>query len=64
MSSPKKLNISWYIVSDYLAAVIAWIIMYFTRRYLLEEAITTPAGIYLNSRFWWGLKTGICLANP
>lgn len=56
MSSAKKLHISWYIISDYLAAVIAWIILYFTRRYLLAEIISTSTGIYLNSRFWWGLS--------
>ncbi|HYF31274.1 MAG TPA: sugar transferase [Chitinophagaceae bacterium] len=55
MSFAKKLHISWYILSDYLTAVIAWIILYFTRRYLLEETITTQSGIYLNDRFWWGL---------
>src|SRR5688572_30419974 len=55
MPLPKKLHISWYILSDYLTAIIAWIILYFTRRYLLEETITTHYGIYLNNRFWWGL---------
>lgn len=55
MPSAKKLHISWYILSDYLTAVIAWFVLYFTRRYLLEEAITTQDGIYLNDRFWWGL---------
>ena len=55
MPLPKKLHISWYILSDYITAIIAWIILYFTRRYLLEETIATHYGIYLNNRFWWGL---------
>lgn len=55
MPLPKKLHIGWYILGDYLTAIIAWIILYFTRRYLLEETITTQYGIYLNNRFWWGL---------
>ncbi|MGB8193730.1 MAG: sugar transferase [Chitinophagaceae bacterium] len=55
MPAVKKIHITWYILSDYLAAVIAWIILYFTRRYLLQEAITTGSGVYLNERFWWGL---------
>lgn len=55
MPLPKKLHISWYILSDYITAIVAWIILYFTRRYLLEETITTQYGIYLNNRFWWGL---------
>jgi exopolysaccharide biosynthesis polyprenyl glycosylphosphotransferase len=56
MPSAKKIHITWYILSDYLAAAIAWIILYFTRRYLLAEVLTTPSGIYLNDRFWWGLS--------
>jgi hypothetical protein len=55
MPSSKKIHIIWYLVSDYLAAIIAWIILYFTRRYLLEEFIETSRGIYLNNRFWMGL---------
>jgi len=55
MPSSKKIHIIWYLVSDYLAAVLAWIILYFTRRYLLEEFIETAKGIYLSNRFWTGL---------
>jgi polysaccharide biosynthesis protein PslA len=55
MPPGKKIHISWYILSDYLAAIIAWMVLYFIRRYMLEEAITTEKGIYLNDRFWWGL---------
>lgn len=57
MPSAKKIHITWYILSDYLAAAIAWIILYFTRRYLLAEVLTTDSGIYLNNRFWWGLMS-------
>src|SRR5687768_3504801 len=56
MSSSKKIHIIWYLVSDYLAAVLAWIILYFTRRYLLDEFIETPEGIYLSDRFWIGIS--------
>jgi len=55
MSSSKKIHIIWYLVSDYLAAMLAWIILYFTRRYLLQEFIETSQGIYLSNRFWSGL---------
>jgi len=53
--SSKKIHIIWYLVSDYLAAMLAWIILYFTRRYLLQEFIETSQGIYLSNRFWSGL---------
>lgn len=55
MPSAKRIHITWYVLNDYLAAAISWIILYFTRRYLLQEVITTDNGVYLNDRFWWGL---------
>jgi exopolysaccharide biosynthesis polyprenyl glycosylphosphotransferase len=56
MSQSKKLHIAWYILSDYLAAVLAWIIIYFTRRLLLSEPVVLNNEIYLNNRFWLGLS--------
>ena len=56
MSTNRKIHNNWYIFSDYIAAILAWIILYFTRRYLLEEVITVERRIYLNSRFWWGIS--------
>ena len=53
--SGRKIHISWYVLGDYVAAAIAWIILYFTRRYLLAEVIETSKGLYLNDRFWIGL---------
>jgi exopolysaccharide biosynthesis polyprenyl glycosylphosphotransferase len=55
MPSSRKVHIGWYLLSDYVTAAIAWIILYFTRRYLLEEVIETSRGIVLNNRFWIGL---------
>lgn len=56
MHQSKKIHSNWYVCSDYIAAVLAWIILYFTRRYLLEEAITVQQRLYLNDRFWWGIS--------
>jgi exopolysaccharide biosynthesis polyprenyl glycosylphosphotransferase len=55
MAASKKIHIIWYILSDYFAAVLAWIILYFTRRSLLNEPIVMNGHIYLNSRFWLGI---------
>lgn len=49
-----KLATGWWVAGDYIAALIAELILYFARRYLLEEAITIEKKIYLNDRFWWG----------
>jgi len=56
MASTKRIHSSWYVFSDYLAAILAWLVIYFTRRYLLEEALTFERRIYLNDRFWWGIS--------
>ncbi|MFI5151811.1 MAG: sugar transferase [Chitinophagales bacterium] len=56
MPVPKKIHIIWYILSDYLAAILSWIILYFTRRYLLSEPIYVQGALYLNNRFWLGIS--------
>jgi exopolysaccharide biosynthesis polyprenyl glycosylphosphotransferase len=55
MPSVKRIHSTWYLLSDYIAAILAWIVLYFTRRYLLHETITRDNEIYLNSRFWLGI---------
>ncbi|PWT71645.1 MAG: sugar transferase [Bacteroidetes bacterium] len=55
MVASKKIHIAWYIVSDYLAAILAWIILYFTRRSLLHETTVINGHPYLNNRFWLGI---------
>jgi polysaccharide biosynthesis protein PslA len=56
MPKSKKLHVGWYILSDYLAAILAWIIMYFSRRLLLSEPVIVNDEIYLNNRFWLGIS--------
>jgi polysaccharide biosynthesis protein PslA len=55
MSFSKKIHISCYVFSDYFAGIMAWIVLYFTRRYLLDEPIYVNHRLYLNERFWDGL---------
>jgi exopolysaccharide biosynthesis polyprenyl glycosylphosphotransferase len=56
MSPKKKIPIAYYIAGDYLAGILAWILLYFVRRYLLEETLTVERKLYLNDRFWWGIS--------
>ena len=51
----RKIHITWYVLSDYLSGVTSWIILYFTRRLLLNEAIFVDGTLFLNNRFWIGL---------
>jgi exopolysaccharide biosynthesis polyprenyl glycosylphosphotransferase len=55
MRSNRKIHINWYALSDFLSAVLSWIILYFTRRILLSEPLFENGTIYLNNRFWLGL---------
>jgi polysaccharide biosynthesis protein PslA len=51
----RKIHITWYVLSDFLSAIISWMILYFTRRILLNEPVFTNGEIFLNDRFWLGL---------
>ena len=56
MPFPKKLHSVWYLIGDFIAAILAWIVLYFVRRYLLGEVVTIHGQLYLNQRFWLGLS--------
>jgi exopolysaccharide biosynthesis polyprenyl glycosylphosphotransferase len=51
------ISILWYIVSDYLAAVLSANIFHFSRRYLLSEPIFIDHHLFLTQRFWLGIST-------
>jgi exopolysaccharide biosynthesis polyprenyl glycosylphosphotransferase len=56
MSANKRIHSAWYIFSDYIAAILAWIVLYFARRIYLHETIYTQEhGLILGSPFWLGL---------
>lgn len=50
-----KVHNAWYLVSDFIAAVLSWIMLYFFRRWLLDEVIVINGELFLNQRFWLGL---------
>ncbi|HEY8735168.1 MAG TPA: sugar transferase [Puia sp.] len=51
----RKIHITWYVLSDFVSAILSWAILYFTRRTLLKEPIYIDGNIFLNNRFWLGL---------
>ncbi|MBO9631904.1 MAG: sugar transferase [Chitinophagaceae bacterium] len=53
--SVKPIHSAWYLLSDYTAAILGWIVFYFARRYFLHEQIIINNKIFLNNRFWLGL---------
>jgi exopolysaccharide biosynthesis polyprenyl glycosylphosphotransferase len=56
MPAFKRIHSTWYLLSDYIAAILAWIVLYITRRILLHEPITIDNELYLNNRFWLGIS--------
>ncbi len=56
MSANKRIHSVWYILSDYIAAILAWIVLYFARRYYLHETLYTQEGdLYFSNPFWLGI---------
>jgi exopolysaccharide biosynthesis polyprenyl glycosylphosphotransferase len=51
------ISVFWYILSDYITAVLSAIIFHFSRRYLLSEPIFIKGHLLLNQRFWLGTST-------
>jgi len=56
MPSPKKIHIGWYILSDYLAAAVAWILFTIIRRELLQEAFYKNDQLNLNRPLLLGIS--------
>ncbi|MDF2190014.1 sugar transferase [Paraflavitalea sp. CAU 1676] len=56
MSVQKRIHSVWYLFGDSIAALLAWIVLHFARRYYLHEPIYSPdEGIYFSKPFWWGV---------
>jgi len=51
----RKIHVIWYVLSDFISAILSWIILYFTRRTLLHETLFEDGKLFLNNRFWLGL---------
>jgi exopolysaccharide biosynthesis polyprenyl glycosylphosphotransferase len=56
MPLSRKLHSIWYVLSDFFAAILAWMVLYFVRRYLLGETIVSDGMPFLNQRFWLGIS--------
>jgi polysaccharide biosynthesis protein PslA len=55
LKTERKIHIFWYLLYDFISAVLSWMILYFTRRTLLQEPIFIQGRLFLNNRFWMGL---------
>jgi exopolysaccharide biosynthesis polyprenyl glycosylphosphotransferase len=55
MPNEKRIHSTWYLLGDYISAILAWIVLYFSRRLLLDEDVLYNGQLVLNDRFWWGI---------
>ena len=56
MSSGKQISIGWYILTDYLSAVLAWAIFYFIRKTILGLDVIDETGqLTIDRPFWLGV---------
>lgn len=55
MLSDKRIHSIWYLMSDYLAAILGWIVLYGSRRYFAYEQLFIENRPVLTGRFWWGI---------
>ena len=55
MPSSKKIHIGWYMISDYFAAAIAWILFTIVRKELLRESFYRGNHLDFNNRFILGI---------
>src|SRR5258707_3363927 len=54
---PHTIPILWYVLSDYIAALLASIMFHFSRRVLLSEPLYIHGKLLLTGRFWLGTST-------
>lgn len=56
MSVNKRIHSAWYLISDFTAALLAWTVLHFARRYYLHEAFFTSNGtLIITKPFWTGI---------
>jgi polysaccharide biosynthesis protein PslA len=55
MKQTKPIHITWYILSDFLMASLAWGIMYFLRKYFLGLRVSEDGELAIDDNFWLGI---------
>jgi exopolysaccharide biosynthesis polyprenyl glycosylphosphotransferase len=55
MKSGKQISIAWYVITDFIAASLAWGCFFFTRKALLKETITDNGQLQTDYKFWLGI---------
>ena len=54
---PHTIPILWYILSDYIAALLSSMLFHFSRRIFLSETLFIHGNLLLTNRFWLGTAT-------
>ncbi len=54
MREGRKISIAWYVVTDFLTALLVWGTFFFVRKAILKEDISS-AGTLVDDKFWSGI---------
>ncbi|MCX8019614.1 MAG: sugar transferase [Chitinophagaceae bacterium] len=55
MKQTRKIPVSFYIITDYVAASLAWGCFFFLRKALLDEPLTENGRLMTDEKFWLGI---------
>ena len=55
MAKSRYVHTAWYILSDFVTGILGWTVLYFARRYFLNEPIVVDGQLVLIDRFWYGI---------
>jgi polysaccharide biosynthesis protein PslA len=55
MNRGKQISIAWYVLTDFIAASLAWGAFFFIRKWLLKESIANAGQLSIDYKFWLGI---------
>ncbi len=55
MKQTKPIHITWYVLSDFITAALAWAIMYFLRKFFLGLPVSEDGSLVIDNKFWMGI---------
>ncbi len=55
MRHQHKIQIAWYVLSDFITASLSWALFFIFRKYLLDEPFHIMQEVFTDSKFWMGI---------
>jgi polysaccharide biosynthesis protein PslA len=55
MKHQQRINIAWYVFSDFITASCAWACFFIMRKFLLDEPHQLMNVVFIDTKFWLGV---------